>query len=132
MSDLNNSVHEKGVSVKCEEDPENCTEKAKTDGGEKIEKKAGISEELKSTLLFTATSIIAGYINFVLTPTKPNFIPPVSLLVALVTMTAIFAATSKAAQKLVGKKDMQWIMGNGGAIYLFLWFVSWIVFYNAM
>ncbi len=132
MSDSNNPVHEKGISVKCEEEPEKCQEKAKTDGGEKKEAAPRINEELKSTLLFAATSVIAGYISFLLTPARPAFIPLASLLFALGSMMAILLVTVKIVQKIAGKKNMQWIMGNGGAIYLFLWFVSWIIFYNVL
>ncbi len=142
MSD-SNQIKETGISVNPDDAGKTETEKPKSDGGVQSDEKANkkgtvgggaprINEEVKSVLLFTATSIVAGYISFLLTPAKPAFIPAVSLMVALVTMAAIFAATSKIAQKLAGRKDMQWIMGNGGAIYLFLWFVSWIIFYNAM
>jgi hypothetical protein len=115
-------------------------EKPQADGGAQVtekkeqnsEKKPRLNEELKSTLLFAATSVAAGYASFLLTPAKPAAIPAASLLIVLGIMIAIFFGTQMLIQKLAGKKNMQWIMGNGGAIYLFLWFVSWIIFYNAM
>jgi len=144
MSDSNSPIQEKEIGVNAEAaQKKNNIEKPQDDGGadnsEKI-KKGGtvggetprINEEIKSTLLFAATSIIAGYAGFLLTPAKPAAIPTTSLLIVLVTMIAVFFGTKTLIQKLVGKKDMQWIMGNGGAIYLFLWFVTWIIFYNAL
>lgn len=130
-----NQTKESGISAKPGDAEKTETEKPKTDGGadnnEKV-KVHRINEEIKSTLLFAATSVVAGYISFFLTPAKPAAIPATSLLLVLVTMIAIFLGTKTLIQKLEGKKNMQWIMGNGGAIYLFLWFVTWIIFYNAM
>ncbi len=131
---------ESGVSVKPDDAEKIETEKPQTDGGtqdsgkpkETGEKKPRLNEEIKSTLLFTATSVAAGYVSFLLTPAKPAAIPTTSLLIVLAAMIAVFLGTKTLIQKIVGKKDMQWIMGNGGAIYLFLWFVSWIIFYNVL
>jgi|GEM_PF-855499 len=133
-------IKETGISVKPDDAGKAETEKPKTDGGMQSsenskttgEKKPKLNEEIKSTLLFASTSIAAGYVSFLLTPAKPAFIPAASLLIAFAATAAIFLGTKTLVQKLAGKKDMQWIMGNGGAIYLFLWFVSWIIFYNAM
>lgn len=135
---------ESGISVKPDDAKKAETEKPKTDGGAQgsespkttSEKKWRVNEEIKSTLIFTAVSAIAGYASFLLTPvlnpTKPVEISTTSLLIVLAAMIAVFFGTNMIVQKLVGKKDMKWIMGNGGAIYLFLWFVTWIIFYNAM
>lgn len=121
-------ANESGIGVKPDDAEKTESEKPKEAG----EKKERINEEVKSILLFAATSIAAGYVSFILTPAKPAFIPTTSLLIALAATAAIFLGTKTIVQKLEGKKDMQWIMGNGGAIYLFLWFVTWIIFYNAM
>ncbi len=95
-------------------------------------KKGRIIDEIKSVLIFTIVSALAGYISFLLTPSKPAAIPTASFLLVLGAMIAVFLGTYMLIQKLLGKKDMKWIMGNGGAIYLFLWFVTWIIFYNAL
>ncbi|MFZ3078004.1 MAG: hypothetical protein WA139_06120 [Candidatus Aenigmatarchaeota archaeon] len=121
-------ANKSGIGAKPDDAEKAESEKPKEAG----EKKIRVNEEVKSTLLFAATSIAAGYVSFVLTPAKPAFIPAVSLLVAFAATAAIFFGTKMLIQKLEGKKNMQWIMGNGGAIYLFLWFVTWIIFYNAM
>ena len=128
-------IKESGIIVKPDDAVKTETEKPKIDGGansnEKV-KNHRINEEIKSTLLFAATSVAAGYVSFLLTPAKPAAIPATSLLIVLGAMIAVFLGTFALIQKLAGKKNMQWIMGNGGAIYLFLWFVTWIIFYNAM
>lgn len=84
------------------------------------EKKLFLDEEKKSTLIFTIMSILAGYISYML---KNNYF-------ALLIMIALFAVSSLAVRKLFGKKEMNWVLANGGIIYIFLWFVSWILFYN--
>lgn len=130
MADLS-QIKESGISVNPDDGRKKEPEKPEIDG-EKNKEKSRISEEVKSVLLFTTTSIIAGYLSFVLTPTRPNFISGTSFLLILGTMILILLATSAIVQKIAGKKTAQWIMGNGGAIYLFLWFVSWIIFYNVL
>ena len=132
----------KAAGEKKERDAENNIEENKgvTVGGMTPAAEGGyrssprFHEEVKPVLLFTATSAIAGYASFLLTPAKPALISdfPLLTLTVFATMIAIFIGTRAIVQKIVGKKNLQWIMGNGGAIYLFLWFVSWIIFYNAM
>jgi len=31
---------------------------------------------------------------------------------------------------IVKKKGISWWMGNGGILYLFFWFISWVFFLN--
>ncbi len=132
------SAAETGVSAKPEQgskDSERLQAEAEKESEKpKVmeEKKSRLNEEIKSMLLFTATSLIAGYLSFLLTPARPAFIPVLSLLSVFAIMMAIFAGTRAIVRKIAGKKETQWIMGNGGAIYLFLWFVSWIIFYNVL
>lgn len=85
-----------------------------------IQKKAFLDEEKKSTLIFTIMSILAGYISYA---QKNSYF-------AILIMVSLFAVTSFAVIKLFGKKEMNWVLANGGIIYIFLWFVSWILFYN--
>ena len=49
-----------------------------------------------------------------------------SILAGLVVLWVI----GKATNKMTGKKDFKWWFGNGVIIYLFVWLISWIVFYN--
>lgn len=133
MSDAINSAHEKGISICRDGQEENCRKEPSSDGGKMAEKKPKLSEEVKSVLLFTATSVFAGYASFILGGVRKGApISGTSLLLALGAMIVILLVSAAIVRKLLGKNDMKWIMGNGGAIYLFLWFVTWIIFYNAM
>lgn len=145
MSD-SNAIRERGISMKLEEQEDKNGGTVgggapRMDGGTQIseklkienERKPRINEEVKSVLLFAATSVVAGYASFVLGGvSKSAPISGTSLFLALGAMILILLASVASVKKIVGKKDMQWIMGNGGAIYLFLWFVSWIIFYNVL
>ncbi len=79
-----------------------------------------MNDEKKSTLMFTASGIVAGYVSFL---SGNNYY-------ALIVLIIGFVATAFAIQKLMGKRKGSWIFANGGLIYILFWFVIWVLFYN--
>jgi len=73
-----------------------------------------------SVILHVVTGTIAGYLSFFL----------VSTLYGVGAAIAILLASGYLAEKLVKKKGLKWWIGNGAIIYLIVWLVSWIFFFN--
>lgn len=78
-----------------------------------------IGQEKISVILHAITGIIAGFLSYSL---KNNYI-------ALLSMIVILVFTSLGIQKIF-KKDAKWVLSNGLIIYIFIWFISWVVFFN--
>ncbi|MCK4714409.1 MAG: hypothetical protein KAT35_02455, partial [Candidatus Aenigmarchaeota archaeon] len=38
----------------------------------------------------------------------------------------------KVVQSVVGQKGIKWLIGNGIFIYVFVWLISWIFFFNLL
>ncbi len=87
-----------------------------------IQKTDCMKDEMKSTYLYMGTAVIAGYLSFLV---KSNTIALAIALAGLI--ISEFLAT-----KILGKKDRKWLMANGGVIYIFLWFLTWVIFYNTL
>jgi hypothetical protein len=78
-------------------------------------------EELKSTLIHSAVAIIAGYISFVINQ------PVLSFFV----MLAVLLGTTFAARALLKvQKGFKWWLGNGVIVFIFVWLITWTIFYN--
>ena len=77
--------------------------------------------ENKTTLAFTLLGIVAGYISYVL---KINYLAPVIAVAFLFIGVEIFKRIFKINEKF------KWFWSNGGWIYIFVWFIVWIIFYN--
>jgi len=75
--------------------------------------------------LHVAVAAVVGWLSFFVSGLYGD-VP--SILMGLV----ILWATGKATNKLVGKKDFKWWFGNGVFIYLFVWLISWILFFNIL
>ena len=56
--------------------------------------------------------------------------PQLGILLAGFTGIALLLVCGYACEKLVGKKGIKWWIGNGVIIYLFVWLVSWVYFFN--
>lgn len=76
---------------------------------------------LVSITLHTVAGIIVGYLSLLVGVTINAFGLAVIVLIAL-----IFSL--KKALKI--DKDKKWWLGNGIVVYIFIWFVSWILFFN--
>jgi len=51
-------------------------------------------------------------------------------LFAIIAALVILYATGFVAQKVTGQKGIKWWAINGMIIYLFIWFISWTLFFN--
>jgi hypothetical protein len=74
-----------------------------------------------STIAFTILGIIIGYVSFLL---SNNYLSLGVAVVFLYIGAQLFKRIFKINEKL------NWFWTNGGWIYLFMWFIVWIVFYN--
>ncbi len=77
--------------------------------------------ELKTTLIYTIAGIIFGIISFI--GGNENL----ALLFALVGLVVVQYAL-KTFYKI--NEKFVWFLTNGGWIYLFIWFITWIMLLN--
>lgn len=75
----------------------------------------------KSTLVYVIAGILIGYISFLI---NDHFL---ALGLAVVVLFLI-AEILKRILKLDTK--FSWFWSHGGWIYLFIWFITWVIFYN--
>lgn len=79
--------------------------------------------DLRTTLLFALLGSIVGYLSFIIKSNTGS----------LVMMIVFLLAAKFLGQKLLKeKKDSKWWLGNGVIIYIFVWFITWTVFYNVL
>ena len=78
---------------------------------------------LTSVLLHTILGVVVGYFSLYIGGAINALGLAVFVLVALI-------FTLKKALKIT--KDKKWWIGNGIVIYLFIWFVSWVLFFNLL
>lgn len=76
-----------------------------------------------SVLIYVVAGVVVGYISILLAPVAGNML---TILGGLV----LAWVTGKVVQAALGKKEIKWLLGNGLVIYLFVWLISWIFFYN--
>ena len=79
--------------------------------------------ELTSMFVYIIFGIVIGYASFLVQD------PTASLGMALI---FLFLLKTILIKTLKLEKDSKWFMANGGIIYIFVWFISWIIFYNVM
>lgn len=52
---------------------------------------------------------------------------------ALVMAVAVFVAMAYALRTVLKiNQPMKWFFSNGGWVYFFVWFITWIIFYNVL
>jgi hypothetical protein len=78
-----------------------------------------------SVLIYVLGAIGMGFLSLQLSPILGNIL---TVFLALVVAFAI----GKLVQAVLGKKDAKWLIGNGMFIYLFVWLISWILFFNLL
>jgi len=78
-------------------------------------------KEQKVILFSSFVAIIVGYISFFINS------PLVNLVVAIAAVIALNAFLKK-VWKI--SEDKKWWLGNSTLIFLLVWFVSWVVFFN--
>ncbi|MBI4019938.1 MAG: hypothetical protein HY367_01285 [Candidatus Aenigmarchaeota archaeon] len=82
-------------------------------------------EELKASRvsvgLHSAAALAAGYIA-VLLGLAPGFLAGIILLIVM----------GIAAKRISGQKGSKWWAKNGLLLYILIWFVSWVYFFNTL
>ena len=77
--------------------------------------------ELRTTLVYAVVGAVMGYVSFVINHT---IYAAFAALAVLLGVTAVMQFAWKI------KEDYKWWLGNGGLIYVFVWFVVWTLLYN--
>jgi hypothetical protein len=77
--------------------------------------------ENKTTIAFTILGILVGYLSYLL---MNNYLAVTAALSFLYIGMAAFKRLFKVDQK------SSWFISNGGWLYVFMWFIVWIAFYN--
>ncbi|OGI12393.1 hypothetical protein A3K64_01010 [Candidatus Micrarchaeota archaeon RBG_16_36_9] len=83
--------------------------------------------ETKILLVYIVVGIIVGFLSNL----GRNLYGEVGNYIAIV-LALLFLVISTEINKKLFKvdKDFKWFLSNGGWIYLFVWFISWIIFFN--
>ena len=77
--------------------------------------------ESKTTIAFTILGIIVGYVSYIL---MNNYLSLALAIVFLYLGAEMFKRIFKINEKF------KWFLSNGGWLYIFIWFIVWIIFYN--
>ena len=78
-----------------------------------------------SIALHVVVAALIGWVSVVVSRIYGDWI---SILLGLLVLWAI----GKVSNKIVGKKGFKWWFTNGIFIYLFVWLISWILFFNIL
>jgi hypothetical protein len=78
-----------------------------------------------SVLIYTAAAIVMGYASLLISPFAGNML---TILLGLIGAWLV----GKLVQLYLGKKEIKWLIGNGLFIYLFVWLIAWIFFFNLL
>ncbi len=101
-------------------------EKAEVPEDKSLEKKVETDEknELRlsriSVIVHTFLGVAAGWLS--------NYVG--DMLYGVGIMIVLLLISGYVSEKLVNKKGIKWWLANGGIIYIFLWFISWVYFLN--
>ena len=94
-----------------------------------------MKKENKTMIVYIIVGIIIGYlsqlsVNLAGKPTGLSEPAPGSYIA--VSLALIFLVITAEINKKVFKinKEFKWFWSNGGWVYLFVWFITWIIFYN--
>ncbi|MFH0929404.1 MAG: hypothetical protein V1818_03550 [Candidatus Aenigmatarchaeota archaeon] len=75
----------------------------------------------KSNLIYVLAGIVIGYMSYLL---NDEFM---SLGLAIVSFVLVAGLVKKAFKV---EEKFKWFWSNGGWLYLFIWFITWVVFFN--
>lgn len=73
-----------------------------------------------SLAIHTVAGIIAGYVSLFFE----------GVLYSVGAALAILIVTGFATEFILKKKGIKWWMTNGGILYILVWLVSWVYFFN--
>jgi len=79
-----------------------------------------MNREMQTTIVYVIIGIIVGYASILVN----NYIALVLAVVFLFLIAEILKRILKINEKF------KWFWSNGGWLYVFVWFVVWIIFYN--
>ncbi len=78
-----------------------------------------------SVIIYTISAVIVGFASLQISPLAGNML---TILLGLV----MAWVAGKVVQSVVGQKEVKWLIGNGLFIYIFVWLISWIFFFNLL
>lgn len=86
-----------------------------------------MNKETKLMLLHIPAAVVFGLIGYFITASRiTNWANLVLLLISCVIMKFL-------SDKFIGeKKDFKFWLGLCGTIFIFVWFMSWLIFYNLL
>jgi hypothetical protein len=83
--------------------------------------------ETKMMIVYIVAGILVGYLSQV----ARNAYGESGNYIAISLAVIILVATTELNKKLFNIcKNFSWFLSNGGWLYLFVWFISWIIFFN--
>lgn len=77
--------------------------------------------EKKCIIIYLIAGVIIGYLSFLI---GNNYLAALLAIIFLIVIEEILKRIFKIEEKF------GWFMSNGGWIYIFVWFIVWIIFYN--
>jgi len=81
-----------------------------------------MENESKSLIVFTVAGIIFGYVSFLL-----NRIFSSSIIPLIFTIVLFYFLKFTLNKLLKINEKTKWFLSNGGFIYFFIWFITWIL-----
>jgi hypothetical protein len=75
----------------------------------------------KSNLIYVLAGIVIGYVSYML---NDHFMSIGLAIVSFVLVAGLVKKVFKVDEKF------KWFWSNGGWLYLFIWFITWVIFYN--
>jgi len=77
--------------------------------------------EKKCVIIYLIAGVIIGYLSFLMGNT---YLAALLAIIFLIVIEEVLKRIFKIEEKF------GWFMSNGGWIYIFVWFIVWIIFYN--
>lgn len=78
---------------------------------------------LRTTIIFALLGVVVGFLSFLQNSSIIAFL-------IMVVVAVIFTSLLKRLLKV--KEDWKWWFSNGLIVYIFLWLITWTIFYNVI
>lgn len=75
----------------------------------------------KSNIVYVVMGILVGYVSYLL---NDEFMSLGLAVASFVIIAGLIKKMFKVDEKF------KWFWSNGGWLYLFIWFITWVLFYN--
>lgn len=79
-----------------------------------------MNDDKLSVLFHTATGVFGGYLSSLFT----------SNLYAVAVAFVVLFVSGKVNELLVEKRGLKWWIANGAGIYILVWLMTWVLFFN--